>query len=216
MKGKEVLVVQHQAAYRGLLISYIQKLGLPAHGAEDLASARKILAKGTIGVVILDLLAGEAAEIRDFNRQLAADGGQVQLIVLTPVPEPSLVGLQNTDIPRSATFIWAQTSDALARVATVLTERNTKIAKAYYRDHLTAQHALKVLSNSQRDLLIGLASGYSNHQIAKNRDTTVRAVENLLKRTLDVLQLKADSGGHSRVLAMRKYLLTIGGNLNGC
>ena len=211
MEGKEVLVVQHQAAHRGLLISYIENLGLPAHSAADLGSADKILAKGNIGVVILDLLTGEAAEIRKFSQKLATNGGPIQLIVLTPVPEPSLIGLQNTDLPRSATYIWAQTTDALVKLAKVLTDRNSKSPNAYCRDHLTAQHALKALSNSQRDLLMGLSRGYSNGHIAKTRGTTVRAVENLLKRTLNVLKLNSEAEGHLRVLAMRKYLLTIGG-----
>jgi DNA-binding NarL/FixJ family response regulator len=210
LERKKVLVLQHQAANRGLLVAYVQNLGLPAVGAQDLALAKKILAQGNIGVVILDLLAGEASEIREFIKKLTSDEGQIQLIVLTHAPEPLLIGLQNTDFPRSVTYIWAQAADALVKLARALSDKYPLIPKAYFRDHLNAQHALKSLSNSQRDLLIGIARGYSNNHIAKNRGTTVRAVENLLKRTLEVMQLKSDAEGHSRVLAMRKYLITIG------
>ena len=213
MEANEVLVLQHLPAYRGLLTTFIRNLGLPVQGAGDLKTARKALSQGKVKTVVLDLLSCEPEEIREFSRTIAAPAGPVELVVLTHAPEPAVIGLSNQDLPRSTTYIWANTPNALEKLARVLTHKKSLGPKPLFKDHLSSDHALKKLSNSQRNLLIGVASGLSNQQIAENRGTTVRAVENLLKRTLNILQLQTETSGNSRVLAMRKYLMAIGGNL---
>jgi DNA-binding NarL/FixJ family response regulator len=55
-----------------------------------------------------------------------------------------------------------------------------------------------------------VASGASNTEIAKQRGTTVRAVENLMKRTLSAMKLDGTSDSNSRVKAVLLYLETLG------
>jgi DNA-binding NarL/FixJ family response regulator len=55
-----------------------------------------------------------------------------------------------------------------------------------------------------------IALGYSNHQIAAERGTTVRAVENLVKRALEAAAIDPDGPINPRVTAAREFIKLTG------
>ena len=55
-----------------------------------------------------------------------------------------------------------------------------------------------------------VALGLSNHQIATERGTTVRAVENLVKRAFEAAGIDVESNTNPRVTAAREYIKIAG------
>jgi DNA-binding NarL/FixJ family response regulator len=55
-----------------------------------------------------------------------------------------------------------------------------------------------------------VAMGLSNHEIAAQRGTTVRAVEHLVKRAFIAAGVETDSPGNTRVAAARKFISVAG------
>jgi DNA-binding NarL/FixJ family response regulator len=55
-----------------------------------------------------------------------------------------------------------------------------------------------------------VAMGLSNHEIAAQRGTTVRAVEHLVKRAFTAAGVDADAPGNARVVAARQFITVAG------
>ena len=55
-----------------------------------------------------------------------------------------------------------------------------------------------------------IAMGYSNQQIASERQTSVRAVYGLISRAMAAIGSKDDDEGAGRVVAARAYMLVAG------
>jgi DNA-binding NarL/FixJ family response regulator len=70
-------------------------------------------------------------------------------------------------------------------------------------------HPLSEVSRSQLEVLKLVALGRSNTEIAEARGTTVRAVENLVKRALEAAGITSTEG-NSRVLAARQFIKVAG------
>ena len=66
------------------------------------------------------------------------------------------------------------------------------------------------LSNSQLMVLQAVACGQSNAEIAQNRQTTVRAVENLTNRAFSTLGLTGRANRRARIVAAQKHLAEMG------
>jgi DNA-binding NarL/FixJ family response regulator len=79
-----------------------------------------------------------------------------------------------------------------------------------FRDDKTIQHQLTNVSRSQLDVLRMVAMGLSNHEIAAQRGTTVRAVEHLVKRAFTAAGVDADAPGNARVVAARQFITVAG------
>jgi DNA-binding NarL/FixJ family response regulator len=80
----------------------------------------------------------------------------------------------------------------------------------FFRDDLQVAHPLKVLSNSQLEVIRLLAAGKSNEEIALIRGTTVRAVRLILVRAFKALGINEAGGSERRVQAALEYMKVAG------
>ncbi len=78
------------------------------------------------------------------------------------------------------------------------------------RHHLDQNRPMADLSKKQVSVLQLLAVGYSNAQIANKRGTTVRAVENLVKRAFEAAQIDLENSSNPRVTAAREFIKVAG------
>ncbi len=76
------------------------------------------------------------------------------------------------------------------------------------RDESTPSASLRLskLTGSQVQLLRLIAEGYSNEEIARRRETSVKSVEHMTSRIFATLGLASDSAMNSRVSAVRIYI----------
>jgi DNA-binding NarL/FixJ family response regulator len=79
-----------------------------------------------------------------------------------------------------------------------------------FRDDKVGQHQLANVSRSQLDVLRMVAMGLSNHEIAAQRGTTVRAVEHLVKRAFSAAGVDVEAPGNARVTAARQFISVAG------
>jgi DNA-binding CsgD family transcriptional regulator len=66
------------------------------------------------------------------------------------------------------------------------------------------------VSRTQFEVLRLIAKGYSNQQIAAERGTTIRAVENLVNRAIAAAGIDVESKTSARVLAVREFVKVAG------
>jgi DNA-binding NarL/FixJ family response regulator len=132
------------------------------------------------------------------------------LVFLTHIPEPRIVGLDNKAIPKNAAYL---VKDRLADPGVLVQAIEAAVRDRVnngFRDDKTIEHKLSDASRSQLAVLQMIALGMSNQQIAKERGTTIRAVENLVKRAFETAGVDVENDANPRVTAAREYIKVAG------
>jgi DNA-binding NarL/FixJ family response regulator len=206
----KVLVVEDEPLVRALLTSLLEADGFQIKSASNAAEARAVTKDFEPRVAILDIELGDGPSGIDLSHILRLQFPQIGLVFLTHIPEPRVVGVENRNIPKNAAYLrkdrMADTGVLKAAIEAASRDRVSK----QFRDDKTIQHQLTNVSRSQLDVLRMVAMGLSNHEIAAQRGTTVRAVEHLVKRAFTAAGVDADAPGNARVVAARQFITVAG------
>ena len=207
---RRVLVVEDEHAIRGLIISKLESDGFSVRGAMSAAEARLVQNAFDADVAVLDIELGEGPSGIDLAVILRAMNPEIGLVFLTHIPEPRVVGIDNRMIPKNAAYLVKNRMadpDQL-RDAIELALRNQ--VSNEYRDDKAGDHKFANVSKSQLSVLKMVALGMSNAEIAAERGTTLRAVENLVKRAFEAAEIMPHANQHPRVVAAREFIRVVG------
>ena len=164
--------------------------------------------KHRVDAVVCDLHIGDGPSGIEVAHAARRIHPAIGVVFLTELAHPRISKPEWTDLPPGAGFLTKSklTSlndliEALEAVLTVDPEnppRHDKSGGGVWDD----------LSKAQIEVLGLIAQGMSNTDIAKHRGTQVRAVEALISRTFDQLDIDTPgTDGNRRVLAARTFLL---------
>ena len=204
-----VLIVDDEPLVRSLLAEVLKSLGYETQSAGSSSEARKIHQSFDADVAIIDVDLGAGPNGFDLATALRSVSPTIAIIFLTNLLEPKLAGRSGKDLPQGHAYLIksrlgeaGMLDDAIKQVS--------RGRGADFRDDLTSINPLADLSRAQLDAVRLLAQGKSNEEIAKERQTTVRAVRMILARAFQSMGLDEDAGPERRVQAAIKYLKTIG------
>lgn len=205
-----VLVVEDEPLVRSLLASIIEVDGFHVKQASDAAEARYTIKNFEPQVAILDIELGNGPSGIDLAHILRLQFPKIGLVFLTHIPEPRVVGVENRNIPKNAAYLRKdRITDTGALKAAIDAASKDRVGKQF-RDDKSVGHGLANVSRSQLDVLRMVAMGHSNHEIAAQRGTTVRAVEHLVKRAFTAAGVNIEAPGNTRVLAARQFISVAG------
>lgn len=207
---RRVLVVDDDQLLLGLIAAKLESDGFEVEKAADSASARRIADKFDPDIAVLDIELGHGPTGIDLAHILRKKNSEIVLVFLTHIPEPRLVGLENKAIPKNAAYL---VKDRLADPGVLVQAIEAAVrdkVNAGFRDDKNTEHPFSAASRSQLAVLQMIALGMSNTQIAKERGTTIRAVENLVKRALETAGIDPESEANPRVIAAREYIKLTG------
>jgi len=207
---RKVLVVEDEPLIRGLIAANLEADGFVVRVAASSADARKVAEEFDPDIAILDIELGDGPTGVDLALILRRRHPEIALVFLTHIPEPRVVGIDNKSIPRNAAYLVKERmADPGVLKQAIEAAVRDRVAKDF-RDDKNVEHALAEVSRSQLAVLQMVALGMSNHQIAAERGTTVRAVENLVKRAFEAAGIDSDSTANPRVVAAREYIKVAG------
>ncbi|CAB4622130.1 MAG: response regulator [Actinobacteria bacterium] len=207
---RKVLVVEDESLIRGLIAANLEADGFVVRTAASTAEARKVAEDFDPDIAILDIELGDGPTGVDLALILRRKHPEIALVFLTHIPEPRVVGIDNRTIPRNAAYLVKDrmADPGVLRKAIEAAVRD-KVAKDF-RDDKNIEHKLSEVSRSQLSVLQMVALGMSNQQIAAERGTTVRAVENLVKRAFEAAQIDLENSSNPRVTAAREFIKVAG------
>ena len=207
---RQVLVVEDEAFIRGLVVRMIEGAGFEALPAASAAEALTLVERSDPDAAILDIELGPGPSGIDLAAALTETMPHLALVFLTQAAAPDISGRPATNPPHAAYLVKRSLSDPdtlLDALELVLSDGNT--AEGFRKDR-ERRDPLQRLSAAQRDTLRLIAEGLSNEEIAKQRSTTVRAVEAMVSRIFAVLGVAGDSRISPRVAATRIYAAHVG------
>ena len=212
--SRSVLVVEDEALIRNLVAGQLKAEGFEVHTAASAAEARKLVDTMDPDVALLDIELGFGPTGIDLATILRKQDPGIAIVFLTHLPEPKLVGIENRMIPKNAAYLVKDRISDPGQLTQAIEAALRDRVTDELRDYKSASSKFSNVSRSQLQVIQAIANGASNHDIAEQRGTTVRAVENLIKRAFESAGLlteeNSDNRVHLRVAAAKEYLRAIG------
>lgn len=210
MYQRTVLVVKDEPFIRGLVADKLKSDGFVVEVAGSASEARKIAGTMDIDVLILDIDLGPGPNGLDLALALQKVHPEAAVVFLTHIPEPRMVGSDGKYIPKSSAYLLKERlTDPTVLNQAIEAALRDKVPLEF-RDDLKPNHPLMNVSRIQLEVLRLIAKGMSNQQIAEERGTTLRAVENLINRAVSAAGIDVKSKTSARVIAVREFIRVAG------
>ncbi|MEN9731652.1 MAG: hypothetical protein RL488_962 [Actinomycetota bacterium] len=207
--ARKVLIVEDEPLLRSLIAANLERDGFQVAAVGSAVEARKVVKDFDPDVALLDIELGDGPTGVDLALILRRQIPAIALVFLTHIPEPRVVGIDNKKIPKNAAYLNKERIADPGVVIDAIEAALRDKVRANFRDD-KKEHPLVDVSRSQLAVLQMVALGMSNAEIAKERDTSVRAVENLVKRAFIAAGIDPEAGGNPRVTAAREYIKVAG------
>ena len=207
--ARKVLIVEDEPLLRSLIAASLEREGFIVSAVGSAADARRMVKDFDPDVALLDIELGDGPTGVDLALILRKQHPAIALVFLTHIPEPRVVGIDNKKIPKNAAYLSKERIADPGVVREAIEAALRDKVRANFRDD-KKEHPFVEVSRSQLAVLQMVALGMSNAEIARERDTSVRAVENLVKRAFIAAGIDPEAGGNPRVAAARQYIKVVG------
>ena len=209
-ESRKVLVVEDDPLLRSLIADGLKGNGFFVSVAASAAEAKRVISEVDPDVALLDIELGNGPTGIDLAEYLSSQAPHIAIVFLTHLPDPRFAGEDSNSIPKKAAYIRKETITQPG-VLTEIIERVLRDDISHeLRHHLDPARPLADLSKSQISVLRSIALGMSNTEIAEQRESTVRAVEHLIRRTLLAAGIEGDPTVSTRTAAARAYIEAAG------
>jgi DNA-binding NarL/FixJ family response regulator len=207
MYSRHVVVVENEPLMRDLIGKTLESSGFRVTTAANAADAKRVHLAVDPDAMVIDIELGPGPDGFDLASAITSASPEISIVFLTNIPDPRVVGKDVKNIPKNAAYLrksnLVDTNELIDALNSVL--KNEDASK--FRHDLDSQRPLAQLSRKQLEVLKQISDGLSNQQIADSRQTSVRAVEGMVSRIFEALNIDVQDEGNSRVDAVKKYFL---------
>jgi DNA-binding NarL/FixJ family response regulator len=207
MYSRHVVVVENEPLMRDLIGKTLESSGFKVTTAANAADAKRVHLAVDPDAMVIDIELGPGPDGFDLASAITTASPEISIVFLTNIPDPRVVGKDVKNIPKNAAYLrksnLVDTNELIDALNSVL--KNEDASK--FRHDLDSQRPLAQLSRKQLEVLKQISDGLSNQQIADSRQTSVRAVEGMVSRIFEALNIDVQDQGNSRVDAVKKYFL---------
>lgn len=202
-KSLDVLVVEDETFTRNIVSEMISKLGHNCNSVTNVNDALIFINKSKPNLVITDLDLGEGPTGLDLINKIHKVHPEIDIVVLTAHRSPLLIDASFKQLPLNVKYVIKSEIDATNTFEEIL--RNAIGDKKSSMIRASKNDSEILISKTQAELLQLIAQGLSNQAIAEKRGTTLRAVEALVNRTYEALNLKVNDSRNLRVEAVKLW-----------
>jgi DNA-binding NarL/FixJ family response regulator len=206
---RRLLLVEDETFVAALLVEILEQSGFIVRSAPDVLTARRIVTQFDPDVALIDIGLGTGPNGLDLGHYLDREHPDVALVFLTRHPDLRSAGLDAADVPERAGFLRKD----LVGDPDILIDAIESVMRDNPREHRHDRHAdrpLRELTSRQLEVLRLASLGLTNVAIARERGTSVRAVELLLQSALRALGVPGDPDVNRRVEGVRRYIEATG------
>jgi len=207
---RRVVLVEDDNLTRTILEQVLNQGGFEVQSAKNASDAETLCVQFDPDAVVLDVDLGTGPNGFDLAESLRISSPGIAILFLTHLPDPRFGGRNLESIPADCAYLdknkLTNSQVLLDAIDAVLRGKLTEIP----RDHRDPNRPFSQLSASQISVLRMIALGYSNQQIATERNTSIRAVYGLTSRAMLAIGSDEDIEGAGRVGAARSYMLVAG------
>ncbi len=202
-KSLAVLVVEDETFTKNIISEMISKLGHNCTSVTNVNDALISINNSKPNLVITDLDLGEGPSGLDLINKIHKDHPEIDLVVLTAHRSPLLVDANYKQLPPNVRYVIKSEIDSTNTFEEIF---HSVIGNKKSIQSQSSNNDKEILvSKTQAELLQLIVQGLSNQAIAEKRGTTLRAVEALINRTYEALNLKTSDSRNLRVEAVKLW-----------
>ena len=205
-----LVVVENESLLRDLIARSLEAVGFDVTTAANASDAKRACKAVDPDACIVDIELGSGPDGFDFAEYLAREAPDVGVVFLTNLPDPRFAQKDLKVVKQSQAYLrksqLVDSKELVNAVNAVLKDQDV----SKYRHDQVAGRPLAELSKRQLIVLQLMSEGLSNSQIAETRGTTVRAVEGMISRIFQALEIDAQGAGNARIAASKAYLSAVG------
>lgn len=198
-----VLVVEDDGLTRSSVASALRLQGLEVMGEAATASEAMRLAQANPpDVAVLDLDLGSGPNGADIALALRRLNPNVGIVVLTTYDSPRLLSQQAPELPPRTVFVRKRDVESVNDLV-----RSIRLSmEPRMRGVMASAGMAENFTDAQLAIMRAVADGFTNAEIARRRNVSERAVEQMMRRIAQRLELPADNSLNQRVQLTRAYL----------
>lgn len=207
-KSRNLLLVEDEPLVASLLGEFLEGAGFEVALAHNAIEATKLASKIDPDIAVLDINLGQGASGVELAYILDQKYPGIALMLLTKHPDLRTAGFNENDVPAGCGFIrkdLISDSDSVINAIEGVVANNNKV-----RQDVDPGRPLSKLTSGQVDVLRLVSQGYTNAVIAKQRNTSIRAVELMLNAVYTNLGIDVDGDLNPRVEAVRQFITAAG------
>lgn len=201
------IIVEDEPLIRGLLEEILVGANFEVHTAGSALEARRILNRIEPDLALLDIDLGAGANGIDIAHIIEKKHLGTATIFLTKIPDIRATPSQ-MELPQGASFLRKELVGNPAYLLEAIETALTELGKV--RHDAEPGRPLEILTNTQVQVLRLLACGYTNAEIARRRNKSVSAVEQIIKTIFVNLEIQDSLELNQRVEATRIYIRAAG------
>lgn len=203
-ESRNLLIVEDEPLVAGLLRGALAENDFTIEVAHSSRAATEITRNFDPDIALVDINLGRGANGIDLAFILNKQHPGIAILLLTQHPDLRTAGFDENDLPRGCGFLRKDevrsTEDILYAIS-ALVQANKDV-----RQDSAKARPLARLTNKQIEVLRMVAQGYTNAEIARRRETSVRAVERMLTSIFILLELNDLPEINPRVEAARVFI----------
>jgi DNA-binding NarL/FixJ family response regulator len=201
---RHVLIVENEPLMRDLLAKSVESAGFIVTTAANASDAMRSIRVLDPDAMVVDIELGPGPNGFDLAEAVVKTSKEIGIVFLTNLPDPRFGGKDTSEVKKNQAYLRKTAintgQELVEAIEAVLRDRVTK----EYRHDLASNRPLSNLSHRQIQTLQLVSDGKTNAQIAALRGTTVRAVEGMLTRIFEAMEIDP-KGSNPRVEASSRY-----------
>lgn len=206
---RRAMLVEDTTPLRTLLAASLESAGFEVVACGSSSEAIKAFGKCDPDVLIADIDLGERPNGVELATILRAQAPYLGVVFVTNYPSTKAFERTITPPPRHA-FLQKDLLDSTDRLIEVVESALNDATTPHVVARDGGDDVLNRLTATQLELLGLMAAGLTNAEIAQRRGSSLRAVERLVTRVFEVLELNDDPQHNPRVVATNLYTKAFG------
>lgn len=205
------LVVEDDGLTRASVAASLRLQGLDVVGEADSASSALQLARDrNPDVAVLDLDLGSGPNGADIAIALRRLNPAIGIVVLTTYDSPRLLSTEAPELPLRTVFVRKRdvqsVDDLLQAVRMAMEPRNRAVVHT--------PGVADEFTDSQLQIMRAVADGLTNAEIARRRQVSERAVEQMMRRIAQKLELPGEQSSFNQRVQITRAYLEMTGNVS--
>ncbi len=205
---RRVLIVEDDGFVRGLMTQVLTAADFDVRAASDVVEATTAFGAFDPDAVIVDIHLGPGPTGLELAQSLKVKSPGLAVLAVSNYPTAASAGISD-QMPDDAAFVCKSalsTPGALIEaLEAALTNSASSLRALQQKDSPLGQ-----LTATQIDILRLIALGWSNAEIAEQRGSTQRSVEQMVHKIFRALGVKDDPRKNARVEAVKLYAEVFG------
>lgn len=205
------LVVEDDGLTRSSVAAALRMQGIDVIGEANSASTALAVAREhNPDVAVLDLDLGTGPNGADIAIALRRLNPAIGIVVLTTYDSPRLLSTEAPELPLRTVFLRKRDVQSVEDITTAVQQAMEPRNRAVVHNPGVADE----FTDAQLHIMRSVADGYTNAEIARRRGVSERAVEQMMRRIAQKLELPGEQSSYNQRVQITRAYLEMTGNVS--